>query len=106
MHLPSGDQINASLEFAGACFRTFDCVKLFRAKRFQGGSLFTALFFFGWGVFNMFYYPSLQQTWSFVAAILLTVVNGIWILMAVVYEHRIKVTRSAEGNLMVSILIK
>lgn len=87
MHLP-GDQINSMFELAGACFRTLDCVKLFRAKRFQGGSLFTALFFFGWGIFNTVYYPSINQTWSFVAAILLTVVNGIWIVMAIFYERR------------------
>jgi hypothetical protein len=82
------DMVNAGLEFVGALLRSVDCVKLYRAKRFQGGSIWTALFFFGWGLFNTVYYPSLHQTYSFVAAILLTAVNGLWIAMAMFYNRR------------------
>jgi hypothetical protein len=82
------DMINASLELAGASLRSLDCVKLYRAKRFQGGSIWTAFFFFGWGLFNTVYYPSLHQTYSFAAAIALTAVNGLWIAMAVFYNRR------------------
>jgi hypothetical protein len=82
------DQANASLELAGAILRTLDCYRLYRAKRFVGGSIFTALFFFGWGAFNTVYYPSLHQTYSFVAAIALTLVNGIWIVMALYYNRK------------------
>ena len=82
------DMVNAALELAGAILRSIDCVKLYRAKRFQGGSIRTALFFFGWGLFNTVYYPSLNQTYSFVAAIALTAINGLWITMAVFYNRR------------------
>jgi hypothetical protein len=82
------DQINAAFELAGASFRALDCYKLYKAKRFVGGSLFTALFFFVWGIFNTVFYPSLGQTWSLVAAVLLTTVNGLWIIMAVLYNRK------------------
>jgi hypothetical protein len=82
------DMVNAALELAGAILRTIDCVKLYRAKRFQGGSIWTAVFFFGWGGFNTQYYPSFHQTYSFIAAIALTAINGIWIAMAVFYNRR------------------
>ncbi|BDD79864.1 hypothetical protein [Burkholderia phage FLC9] len=82
------DMINACLELAGATLRSIDCIKLYRAKRFQGGSLWTALFFFLWGLFNIVYYPSFNQTYSWAAAIALTVVNGLWISMAVFYNRR------------------
>ena len=84
------DQANAGFEFAGASLRTLDCYRLYQAKRFQGGSLFTALFFFLWGLFNTVFYPSLGQTWSLVAAVLLTAVNGLWISMAVFYNRKHK----------------
>lgn len=87
IHLPL-DQANAGFEFMGALMRTYDCYHLHKAKRFLGGSLFTASFFFVWGLFNTVFYPSLGQTWSLVAAVLLTIVNGIWILMAVFYNRR------------------
>lgn len=81
------DQINATFELAGACFRLYDCWRLYRAKRFIGGSLITAVFFTSWGLFNTMFYPSLHQEWSFWAAIALTTVNAWWIVMAIHYNH-------------------
>jgi hypothetical protein len=34
------------------------------------------------------YYPSLHQVYSFAAALALTAVNGLWIVMAVFYNWR------------------
>lgn len=82
------DQVNAGFELVGASLRTLDCFHLYRSKRFVGGSIFTALFFFLWGGFNTVYYPSLDQWFSFGAAIALTSVNGLWIAMAVFYNRR------------------
>jgi hypothetical protein len=84
------DQMNAGFEVAGATLRAWDCYKLYTAKRFMGGSLWTAFFFFAWGLFNTFFYPSLGQTWSLVAAVLLTAVNGLWISMALFYNRKYK----------------
>lgn len=82
------DEVNAAFELVGACMRVYDCYVLFKAKRFIGGSLWTAAFFFGWGLFNTVFYPSLNQTWSFVAALALTAVNGAWIAMALYYRTK------------------
>lgn len=81
------DQANAALEMGGAFLRTLDCIKLFQHKRFVGGHLGTALYFLLWGVFNVFFYPSLNQVWSFWAALALMVINGLWFVMAVYYNH-------------------
>jgi hypothetical protein len=81
------DQANACLEMGGAFLRTLDCIKLFQDKRFSGGHLGTALYFLGWGVFNVFFYPSLNQVWSFWAAIALMAMNGLWFVMAVHYNY-------------------
>lgn len=82
------DQINAGLEIGGALLRSYDCVKLCQSRRFAGGSLITALFFFFWGIFNTVFYPSLGQTYSWIAAIALTLVNGLWLLLALYYNHK------------------
>lgn len=81
------DQINAGLEMGGAFLRTLDCIQLFRAKRFVGGYLGTAMYFLSWGIFNTFYYPSLNQSWSFWAAIALAGMNGLWFVMAIHYNY-------------------
>jgi hypothetical protein len=83
------DQINAGFEMAGAISRTFDCVQLYRAKRFVGGSLFTAFFFLMWGFFNIVFYPSLGQTYSYLAALALTTMNALWLVMAMYFNWRI-----------------
>jgi hypothetical protein len=90
------DHLNAGFEMIGAAFRVYDCVKLYRAKHFVGGSILTVVFFFTWGLFNTFFYPSLNQSWSFVAAIFLTAANGVWILMALFYEKQMLLRRLSK----------
>lgn len=82
------DHWNAGFEMVGALLRTWDCVVLYRCKHFAGGSLFTALFFFVWGVFNTIFYPSFGQQYSFIAAIALMLVNGLWLVMAIYYYRQ------------------
>jgi chromosome segregation ATPase len=39
-----------------------------------------------WGVWNLWYYPSLEQTWSYYGAIGIVSANTVWVLLALYYN--------------------
>ena len=47
-------------------------------------------FFTSWGVWNLYYYPTLHQWASFVGGIFLVLGNGTWVIMAAYYERKNK----------------
>lgn len=85
------DQINALFEFCGAVFILNHCRVLFKAKQVAGVSLLSTAFFFLWGVWNVFYYPHLDQWYSFYAGLCITAANTLWIVMLVHYSRKKRV---------------
>jgi len=82
------DAINALFELGGAFAIIPSIVAAHRAKRIAGVSIFTSLFFTSWGWWNIFYYPSLDQTLSACAAVLLAATNSIWLGQIWIYRRR------------------
>jgi hypothetical protein len=53
----------------------------------RGTSLLTVLFFTLWGGWNLYYYPSLGQTLSGACALLVTVTNALYLLLALRFRR-------------------
>lgn len=74
------DRVNASLEYFGVLFALHNCVVLVQDNgQVQGVSLAAIVFFTLWGVWNLYYYPSLGQHASAIASIGLVFANGAWL---------------------------
>lgn len=80
------DQFNACFEALGGLFVLDHCRATVRAKAVAGVSVPAVLFFTAWGGFNLYYYPSLDQTFSFFAGIFVLAANLIWITLILYYK--------------------
>ena len=73
------DQINATLELTGAVFTFRNALRVYRDRGYAGITWTAVAFFTTWGFWNIWYYPSLHQSWSFAAAVLLLAANLLWV---------------------------
>jgi hypothetical protein len=76
------DLFNATIEFVGALFQVMNVRALLRDRQIQGVSWVPTLFFWSWGIWNLYFYSHLQQWASLIGGIALTSVNLIWLVMA------------------------
>lgn len=77
------DALNAIFELTGALFVWGNVVRLRRDREVRGVYWPTMGFFAAWGFWNLWYYPSLDQWFSFAAGLLLVAGNTAWVLMVV-----------------------
>lgn len=74
-----GDYINGLFEFFGAYFVWMNFFTLKRDRNVSGVYIPTMVFFTAWGLWNLLYYPSLGQHFSFWCGILLAAGNVAWV---------------------------
>ena len=84
------DQINALFQLGGSAAICFSIVDLHKKKYVGGISAGHVSFFIGWGLWNLFYYPSLDQMWSFLACVIFVLVQLLWVGQILFYKDRIK----------------
>ena len=72
------DLINGSFEAVAALFTLNHCRVLLRDRAVAGVSIASMAFFTLWGVWNLWFYPHLGQTWSFAGGVLLTYSTAAW----------------------------
>jgi len=77
------DWMNGGFELIGAYFTWMNAYVLYKEKEIKGVYWQTWLFFTVWGLWNLYYYPSLDQWVSFAAGIVLVSGNVVWVYMAV-----------------------
>lgn len=77
------DMINGGFELLGAFFAWANARRLYRDRELRGVYWPAWAFFTVWGLWNLFYYPSLAQWFSFSAGIALATGNLAWTVMAV-----------------------
>lgn len=80
------DIINGMYEAFGSMAVALHCRKLYRDKQARGVSIVAAFFFTSWGIWNLFYYPHLDQWVSFTGGILLVAANILWAGMIIYYR--------------------
>jgi len=83
----SPDIFNALFELGGSFVLSLNVIRLYQHKVVKGVHYAPTAFFATWGAWNLYYYPYLEQWYSFMAGILLVTVNIIW-LGQVYYYYR------------------
>lgn len=80
-----GDYINAIFEFSGAFFIYLSIRRLYQQKLVRGVHWGTTAFFSVWGLWNLYYYPSLDQWASFAGGVAICATNAIYLSMIFYY---------------------
>ncbi len=86
------DIVNGTYELIGAPFIFLSVLNLYKQKKVKGVSWIHVCFFTTWGYWNLFYYPHLNQWFSFYGAIAIVIANTIWLCQLIYY------TKKSEGE--------
>ena len=78
----SNDTVNGLFELFGAFFSWRNAYQLYRDREIKGVYWPSWVFFAGWGLWNLYYYPSLGQWHSFAAGAVLTAGTIVWVFIA------------------------
>lgn len=73
---------NAAFELGGATLIWLNVRQLLRDRQTRGVFWPVNVFYTAWGVWNMFYYPSLDQWLSFWAGLGVVAGNAVWCVLA------------------------
>lgn len=73
------DLINGLFELSGSLFIWRSIWLLRRQRMVRGVSFLTTGFFAVWGLWNLWYYPSLDQWLSFAGGVSIVTANCIWV---------------------------
>lgn len=84
------DAVNGSYELIGGLFMALNCYRLYKDKQIKGVSILTAVFFSTWSWWNLYYYPHLNQWFSFLGGLLIGTMNIMWVVMALYYTKKCK----------------
>jgi hypothetical protein len=82
------DTVNGLFEFGGVFAIALSVHNLHSAKIVRGVSWPHVAFFTTWGFWNLFYYPSLEQWFSFSCGLALVAVNAIWLAQILYYSRK------------------
>ena len=82
----TADLINGLFEAFAGIFVLNHCRVLRRDRAVAGVSIASVVFFTAWGVWNLFYYPALGQSLSFIGGLFVVVANGIYVGMLLSYS--------------------
>lgn len=88
------DLINGLFECVGGLLILNHCRAVRRDKAVAGVSIVSTMVFTSWGIWNLWYYPSLDQWFSFAGGIVVLVANVLWVRLMLRYRSR-KVPRLA-----------
>lgn len=82
------DIINGMLETIGSGMLALSVWKLHKDKVVRGVHWFATAFFASWGYWNLFYYPHLDQWFSFYGGAALVFVNTVWLIQMLYYNYK------------------
>lgn len=84
----SPDLINGLFESFGALLVFNHCRVTLRDRDVKGVSILSSALFTTWGLWNLWYYPFLDQWFSFLGTCLLVTANTLWVILLVHFKHR------------------
>ena len=82
----SPDIINGLFEMLGGVSLLKNVGQLYADKQSKGVHWSPTLFFAAWGVWNLYYYPHLNQTFSFIGGLFIVTANVVWFVMMMYYK--------------------
>jgi hypothetical protein len=80
------DVITGLFEFCGSIFLWRNVYQLHKDKMVRGVHWVPTGFFFLWGMWNIFFYPSLNLWFSFVGGLNIMCANGVWLGQMIYYR--------------------
>jgi hypothetical protein len=84
----SPDVVNGLFECIGALVLSINVRQLLKDKVLRGVHIAPTVFYTLWGVWNLYYYPTLDQWFSFAGGVAVVLVNAAWVILAVYYARR------------------
>jgi hypothetical protein len=84
------DLINGAFEALAGLFVLNHCRAVLKDKAVAGVSVVSVVFFSAWGFWNLYYYPSLGQVWSFYGGLLIVFANIAWVFLLLKYRGNSK----------------
>ena len=81
------DLTNGCFEFLGGLLVLNHCRAVLRDKAVKGVSVFSTAVFALWGVWNIYYYPSLDQWASFAGGLVIVSANALWVVLLLKYRR-------------------
>jgi len=91
------DLVNASFEFMASLMIINHCRVLIKDQQVKGVSVISTIFFTIWVFWNLYYYPSLGQWWSFLGGVLMVFANSLWVFLMIRYRGK-KVKQLKRGE--------
>jgi uncharacterized membrane protein YfcA len=88
------DLVNGLFELLAGVFVLMHCRQLYKDKMVRGASVVATIFFTTWGFWNLYYYPSLEQWFSFVGGLGIVAANALWVGMMLYYIRKEKMNAS------------
>jgi len=86
MNIP--DLINGGFETFSGFFVLLHCRKVLKDKSVKGVSILATSFFTLWGLWNLYYYPHLNQWASFYGGFFIVSANLLWIWLMLYYRKK------------------
>ena len=81
------DLVNGLFEFGGAASIGYNAFRVWKDKLIKGVSIVSTSFFTSWGLWNLYYYPHLDQTLSFAGGVAIVLTNVIWLGLMIRYRN-------------------
>jgi hypothetical protein len=81
------DLVNGAFELLGGAFIFNHCRAVWRDKAVKGVSVLSTAFFTLWGLWNLYYYPHLNQWWSLAGGVAIVLANAVWVALLLKYRR-------------------
>lgn len=81
------DLVNGAFELVGGFALWGNVRRIMRDKAVKGVSPLYTAFFLSWGYWNLYYYPSLDQWWSFWGGLNIVIANTTWLVLMIHYDR-------------------
>lgn len=82
------DLINGAFEFVGGGFVWMNVWQILKDRGHAGVYVPGVIVFTSWGVWNLYYYPSLGQWASFVGGLSIVVANAAWVTLMLMFGKK------------------
>jgi len=84
------DLVNGLFELFGGLFSYANVYKLWKDKQIKGIYWFPTFFFAAWGLWNLYFYPHLNQWLSFTGGLVIVSANIAWITLVFYFRGHSK----------------
>lgn len=83
----NSDLINGLFELSAAGFLALSVRRVLKDRAVKGVSPTATAFFFAWGVWNIYFYPSQGLTWSFWGGVAVVIINLVYLLALIYFSN-------------------